>query len=199
MIRFFDIFFSVIGLIILSPLFLFLALWIKIDSKGPVFYKQLRVGKDGKDFYLYKFRTMVVDADKKGFITVGERDPRVTRAGYYLRKYKLDELPQLMNVLRGEMSFVGPRPEVRKYVNLYNEEQRKVLSVKPGITDYASIQYIDENEVLATSDNPEKAYIEVILPEKIKFNMKYIENQSVKEYFKIIFLTIRKMSISLFD
>ena len=193
MIRFFDIFFSVIGLIILSPLFLFLALWIKIDSKGPVFYKQLRVGKDGKDFYLYKFRTMVVDADKKGFITVGKRDPRITRTGYYLRKYKLDELPQLMNVLRGEMSFVGPRPEVRKYVNMYNEEQRKVLSVKPGITDYASIQYIDENEVLATSDNPEKAYIEVVLPEKIKFNMKYIENQSVKEYFKIIFSTIKKI------
>lgn len=193
MIRFFDIFFSVIGLIILSPLFLFLALWIKIDSKGPVFYKQLRVGKDGKNFYLYKFRTMVVDADKKGFITVGERDPRVTRAGYYLRKYKLDELPQLMNVLLGEMSFVGPRPEVRKYVNLYNEEQRKVLLVKPGITDYASIQYIDENEVLATSDNPEKAYIEVILPEKIKFNMKYIDNHSTKEYFKIIFLTIKKI------
>jgi lipopolysaccharide/colanic/teichoic acid biosynthesis glycosyltransferase len=198
MIRFFDIFFSVIGLIILSPLFLLLAIWIKIDSKGPVFYKQLRVGKDGKDFYLYKFRTMVMDADKKGFITVGERDPRITKAGYYLRKYKLDELPQLMNVLRGEMSFVGPRPEVREYVNMYNEEQRKVLSVKPGITDYASIQYIDENEVLATSDNPEKAYIEVILPEKIKFNMKYIENKSVKEYFKVIFSTIRKIVNSSF-
>ncbi len=193
MIRFFDVFFSAIGLIILSPLFLVLAVWIKIDSKGPVFYKQSRVGKDNHDFYLYKFRTMAVDADKKGFITVGERDPRVTRAGYYLRKYKLDELPQLMNVLLGEMSFVGPRPEVRKYVNLYNEEQRKVLLVKPGITDYASIQYIDENEVLATSDNPEKAYIEVILPEKIKFNMKYIDNHSTKEYIKIIFLTIKKI------
>ena len=193
MIRFFDIFFSTLGLIILSPLFLLLAIWIKINSTGPTFYKQLRVGKDGKDFYLYKFRTMLVDADKKGFITVGKRDPRITRTGYYLRKYKLDELPQLMNVLRGEMSFVGPRPEVRKYVNMYNEEQRKVLSVKPGITDYASIQYIDENEVLATSDNPEKAYIEVVLPEKIKFNMKYIENQSVKEYFKIIFSTIKKI------
>lgn len=193
MIRFFDIFFSMLSLIVLSPLFLILAMWIKLDSKGPVFYKQVRVGKDDTDFLLYKFRTMVVDADKKGFITVGERDPRVTRAGYYLRKYKLDELPQLMNVLLGEMSFVGPRPEVRKYVNLYNEEQRKVLLVKPGITDYASIQYIDENEVLATSDNPEKAYIEVILPEKIKFNMKYIDNHSTKEYFKIIFLTIKKI------
>jgi len=196
MIRFFDIFFSTLGLIILSPLFLLLAIWIKIDSKGPTFYKQLRVGKDGKDFYLYKFRTMVVDADKKGFITVGKRDPRITRTGYYLRKYKLDELPQLMNVLRGEMSFVGPRPEVRKYVNMYTEEQRKVLSVKPGITDYASIQYIDENIVLAKSDDPERTYIDIIIPEKIRYNMKYIEHQSVKEYFKIIFLTIRKIFLS---
>ena len=136
---------------------------------------------------------MVVDADKKGFITVGKRDPRITRTGYYLRKYKLDELPQLMNVLRGEMSFVGPRPEVRKYVNMYTEEQRKVLSVKPGITDYASIQYIDENIVLAKSDDPERTYIDIIIPEKIRYNMKYIEHQSVKEYFKIIFLTIRKI------
>lgn len=196
MTRFFDIFFSTLGLIILSPLFLLLAIWIKIDSKGPTFYKQLRVGKDGKDFYLYKFRTMVVDADKKGFITVGKRDPRITSTGYYLRKYKLDELPQLMNVLRGEMSFVGPRPEVRKYVNMYTEEQRKVLSVKPGITDYASIQYIDENIVLAKSDDPERTYIDIIIPEKIRYNMKYIEHQSVKEYFTIIFLTIRKIFLS---
>mgnify|MGYP001452715127 CR=1 FL=1 len=199
MIRFFDIFFSVIGLIILSPLFLILAVWIKIDSKGPVFYRQLRVGKDGKDFYLYKFRTMLVDADKNGLITVGDRDPRVTRAGYFFRKYKLDELPQLINVVLGDMSLVGPRPEVRKYVEMYTPEQRKVLSVKPGLTDYASIHYIDENKVLAKSDDPERTYIDAIIPEKIRYNMKYIEHQSVKEYFKIIFLTIRKMSISLFD
>jgi len=193
MIRFFDIFFSVIGLIILSPLFLFLALWIKIDSKGPVFYKQLRVGKDGKDFYLYKFRTMLVDADKNGLITVGDRDPRVTRAGYFFRKYKLDELPQLINVVLGDMSLVGPRPEVHKYVEMYTPDQRKVLTVKPGLTDYASIHYIDENKVLAKSDDPERTYIDAIIPEKIRYNMKYIEHQSVKEYFKIIFLTIRRI------
>lgn len=193
MIRFFDILFSSLGVVVLSPLFLVLAVWIKLDSKGPVFYKQSRVGKNDEDFRLYKFRTMVVNADKKGLITVGGRDPRVTRAGYFLRKYKLDELPQLVNVLRGNMSLVGPRPEVRKYVEMYTPEQRKVLSVKPGLTDYASIHYIDENEVLAKSDDPEKTYVEVIIPEKIRYNMKYIENRSVKEYFKIIFMTIRRI------
>jgi lipopolysaccharide/colanic/teichoic acid biosynthesis glycosyltransferase len=137
---------------------------------------------------------MVTDAENKGLITVGGRDPRVTRSGYFIRKYKLDELPQLINVLIGEMSLVGPRPEVRKYVDLYDEEQRKVLSVKPGITDYASIEYIDENELLAKSDDPERTYIDIIIPEKIRYNMKYIENSSVKEYFKIIFLTVLKIS-----
>ncbi len=193
MIRFFDILFSSLGVVVLSPLFLVLAVWIKLDSKGPVFYKQSRVGKNDEDFRLYKFRTMVVNADKKRLITVGGRDPRVTRAGYFLRKYKLDELPQLVNVLRGNMSLVGPRPEVRKYVEMYTPEQRKVLSVKPGLTDYASIHYIDENEVLAKSDDPEKTYVEVIIPEKIRYNIKYIEHQSVKEYFKIIFMTIRRI------
>lgn len=190
MIRFFDFFFTVLGLIILSPLFLIVAIWIKLDSSGPVFYKQTRVGRNNKDFKLLKFRSMVTDADKKGLITVGGRDPRVTKSGYLIRKYKLDELPQLLNVLIGDMSLVGPRPEVRKYVDLYNETQRKVLSVKPGITDYASIEYIDENEILGKAENPEKVYIEHIMPEKIKYNMKYIQNRSVKEYFKIIFLTI---------
>jgi len=199
MIRFFDILFSSLGLIILSPLFLILAIWIKLDSKGPIFYKQLRVGKNDENFYLFKFRTMFMNADKNGLITVGDRDPRVTRAGYFFRKYKLDELPQLVNVLLGNMSLVGPRPEVRKYVEMYTPEQRKVLTVKPGLTDYASIRYIDENKVLAKSDDPERTYIDAIIPEKIRYNMKYIEHQSVKEYFKIIFLTIRKMSISLFD
>ena len=195
-IRFFDVLFSSLGLIILSPLFLILVVWIKIDSKGPVFYKQSRVGKDNHDFYLYKFRTMAVDADKKGLITIGGRDPRITRLGFYLRKYKIDELPQLMNVLRGEMSFVGPRPEVRKYVEKYNSQQRQILSVKPGITDYASIQYIDENELLAQSNDPEETYIQVVLPEKVAYNMKYINNQSIKEYFKILYLTIKKILLS---
>jgi lipopolysaccharide/colanic/teichoic acid biosynthesis glycosyltransferase len=193
MIRLFDFLFSILGLVILSPLFAIVAIWIKFDSSGPVFYKQIRVGKDNKDFRLFKFRSMVTDAENKGLITVGGRDPRVTRSGYFIRKYKLDELPQLINVLIGEMSLVGPRPEVRKYVDLYDEEQRKVLSVKPGITDYASIEYIDENELLAKSDDPERTYIDIIIPEKIRYNMKYINNRSIKEYFKIVFLTLEKI------
>ena len=193
MIRFFDFILSLVGLVVLAPIFIVLAIWIKIDSKGPVFYKQVRVGRNGIDFGLFKFRSMVVDADKKGLITVGGRDPRITRSGYFIRKYKLDELPQLINVLLGDMSLVGPRPEVRKYVELYTDEQQKVLSVKPGITDYASIEYMDENEVLGESNDPEKTYIEEIMPEKIKYNMKYIQNKNVSEYFKIIFLTLLKI------
>ena len=193
MIRFFDFVLSLVGLVILAPIFIVLAVWIKIDSVGPVFYKQIRVGQNGKDFGLFKFRSMVVDADKKGLITVGGRDPRITRSGYFIRKYKLDELPQLINVLVGDMSLVGPRPEVRKYVELYDDEQNKVLSVKPGITDYASIEYMDENEILGKSTDPEKTYIEEIMPEKIKYNMKYIKNRSLIEYFKIIFLTVLKI------
>ena len=192
-IRFFDFILSLVGLVILAPLFIVLSVWIKIDSKGPVFYKQVRVGQNSKDFGLFKFRSMVVDADKKGLITVGGRDPRITRSGYFIRKYKLDELPQLINVLVGDMSLVGPRPEVRKYVDLYTDEQQKVLSVKPGITDYASIEYMDENEILGKSNDPEKTYIEEIMPEKIKYNMKYIQNKNVSEYFKIIFLTLLKI------
>ena len=192
-IRFFDFVLSLVGLVILAPIFIVLAVWIKIDSMGPVFYKQIRVGQNGKDFGLFKFRSMVVDADKKGLITVGGRDPRITRSGYFIRKYKLDELPQLINVLVGDMSLVGPRPEVRKYVELYTDEQQKVLSVKPGITDYASIEYMDENEILGKSTDPEKTYIEEIMPEKIKYNMKYIKNRSLIEYFKIIFLTVLKI------
>ena len=193
MIRFFDFILSLVGLVLLAPIFIVLAIWIKIDSKGPVFYKQVRVGQNGIDFGLFKFRSMVVDADKKGLITVGGRDPRITRSGYFIRKYKLDELPQLINVLLGDMSLVGPRPEVRKYVELYTDEQQKVLSVKPGITDYASIEYMDENEILGKSNDPEKTYIEEIMPEKIKYNMKYIQNKNVSEYFKIIFLTLFKI------
>ncbi len=193
MIRFFDFILSLVGLVVLAPIFIVLAIWIKIDSKGSVFYKQVRVGQNGIDFGLFKFRSMVVDADKKGLITVGGRDPRITRSGYFIRKYKLDELPQLINVLVGDMSLVGPRPEVRKYVDLYTYEQQKELSVKPGITDYASIEYMDENEILGKSSDPEKTYIEEIMPEKIKYNMKYIQNKNVSEYFKIIFLTLLKI------
>ena len=193
MIRFFDFILSLVGLVVLAPIFIVLAIWIKVDSKGPVFYKQVRVGQNSIDFGLFKFRSMVVDADKKGLITVGGRDPRITRSGYFIRKYKLDELPQLINVLVGDMSLVGPRPEVRKYVDLYTDEQQKVLSVKPGITDYASIEYMDENEILGKSSDPEKTYIEEIMPEKIKYNMKYINNKSLFEYFKIILLTVLKI------
>ncbi|MGL4582379.1 MAG: sugar transferase, partial [Flavobacterium sp.] len=142
--RLFDIISSGIGLIMLSPIFLFLGLWIKIDSPGPIFYKQVRVGKNGKDFKIFKFRSMRQGSDKQGLITVGGRDSRVTNSGYYIRKYKLDEFPQLINVFAGDMSVVGPRPEVRKYVDLYNEEQLRVLTVRPGITDIASIKYRNE-------------------------------------------------------
>lgn len=193
MIRLLDILFSFIGIVILSPVFLILYIAIRLESKGGGFYKQIRVGKDSKDFGLYKFRSMRVGADKKGLITVGGRDPRITKVGYFIRKYKLDELPQLFNVIKGDMSLVGPRPEVRKYVDLYTDEQRKVLSVRPGITDYASIEYVSENEILAQSNNPEKTYIEEVLPDKIKYNMKYIESQSVREYFKVIFLTFYRI------
>ena len=190
MIRFFDVLFSFLGALILLPLLLIISLFIKLTSRGPILYKQLRVGQFGKDFYLLKFRSMKVDADKVGLLTVGNRDNRITSIGYYLRKFKLDELPQLFNVLLGQMSLVGPRPEVRKYVDLYTNEQHKVLKIRPGITDYASIEYMDENIILGNAENPEKAYIEIIMPDKIRYNMKYINNRSVKEYFKVIFLTI---------
>lgn len=190
MIRFFDFIFSLCGIILLFPVFLILYITICLESKGGGFYKQLRVGRDGKDFYVYKFRSMRIGADKQGLITVGGRDPRITHIGYFIRKYKLDELPQLLNVLKGDMSLVGPRPEVRKYVDLYTDEQRRVLSVCPGITDYASIEYVDENTILGQADDADKAYIEQILPDKIRYNMKYINHRSVKEYFRVIFMTI---------
>lgn len=190
MIRFFDVVFSFIGIALLSPLFVILYIAICLESKGGGIYSQTRVGKEGRDFKLFKFRSMRIGSDKKGLITVGGRDPRVTRTGFFIRKYKLDELPQLFNVLIGDMSIVGPRPEVRKYVDLYTDEQKKVLSVRPGITDYASIEYVDENVILGQAEDPEKAYIETILPDKIRYNMKYINHQCPQEYFKIIFLTL---------
>lgn len=191
--RIFDIICSFIGLVLLSPVFLVLSLLIVLDSRGGVFYRQVRVGKNGKDFKLFKFRSMVSNADKKGLLTVGGRDSRVTRIGYFLRKYKLDELPQLLNVLFGDMSLVGPRPEVRKYVDMYSEEQRKVLSVKPGITDYASIEYSNENELLGSVPNPEEVYITEVMPAKLALNLRYIREQGLLTDLKIIFMTIGKI------
>lgn len=193
MIRFFDILFSFLGLVLLSPVFCVLYVAICAESRGGGFYRQSRVGKDGRDFYLIKFRSMRTGSDKKGLLTVGGWDPRVTRVGYFIRKYKLDELPQLINVLKGDMSLVGPRPEVRKYVDYYTPEQMKVLSVRPGITDYASIEYMDENEILAKASDPDKVYVEKIMPDKIRYNMKYISNRSLREYFRIILLTVYKI------
>ena len=188
--RLFDIIFSAFGLFLLSPLFIIIALLLKLESKGPVFYKQVRVGRNSIDFKIFKFRTMFIGSDKKGLLTIGDRDPRVTKIGYYLRKYKLDELPQLINVVIGNMSFVGPRPEVRKYVDRYVNEDLVILSVKPGITDYASIIFKDEVEILKSAENPEKLYIETIMPKKIALNKKYIDNNNLIVDFKIIVKTL---------
>lgn len=193
MIRFFDILFSLLGLIVLSPLLLIVYVLIRLESPGGGFYCQTRVGKDGKDFRLYKFRSMRTGSDKKGLITVGGHDARITRMGYFVRRYKIDELPQLLNVLKGDMSLVGPRPEVRKYVDLYNEEQRRILAVRPGVTDYASIEYVDENVLLGDADDPDRMYVEQIMPDKIRLNMRYIEHHTLGEYFKIIWLTAKSI------
>lgn len=188
--RVLDIVFSGLGLICLSPLFVFLALWVKLDSPGPVFYRQVRVGRNNRDFKLYKFRSMRVDSDKKGLITIGGHDPRVTQSGYYIRKYKLDEFPQLINVFLGDMSLVGPRPEVRKYVDMYTDEQMHVLDVRPGITDMASIYYRNENELLEKANNPEKYYREVIMQDKLRINLEYVRNHSVIGDFRMILKTL---------
>ena len=187
--RLFDIFASGLGLLILSPLFIVVAIWIKLDSKGPVFYKQLRVGRHNKDFYIYKFRSMRVGADSGSLVTIGERDPRVTRSGYFIRKFKIDELPQLFNVLIGDMSLVGPRPEVRHYVDYWTEAQMRVLDVRPGITDPASIKYRNENELMEKAENPEEYYINVIMQEKIKLYLEYVDNASFWYDIKLIFKT----------
>ena len=191
--RVFDIFCSFFGLLVLSPLLLIVALLVVTTSRGGVFYRQVRVGKDFRNFKILKFRSMRHDSDKKGLLTVGSKDNRVTKVGYFIRKYKIDELPQLINVFVGDMSFVGPRPEVPKYVEMYNEEQRKVLSVRPGITDYASIEYRNENDILAKSDNPEQTYIDEVMPAKLKLNLRYISEMSLKTDLKIIFGTIFKI------
>lgn len=193
MIRFFDILFSLIGLILLSPILLLIYFFVVFESKGGGFYIQSRVGKSGIDFKLIKFRSMRIDSDKKGLITIGGKDSRLTKVGCIIRRYKLDELPQLINVLKGEMSLVGPRPEVRKYVNLYSPSQSLVLRVKPGITDYASIEFVDENEILGLATDPEFVYINEIMPMKLKLNLRYIENRTIKIYFSIIFLTLVKI------
>lgn len=187
----FDIVASGIGLILLSPLFVILAIWIKCDSIGPVFYKQVRVGRNNMDFQLFKFRSMRVGSDKKGLITVGGHDPRITRSGYYIRKYKLDEFPQLINVFKGDMSLVGPRPEVRKYVDMYTEEQMHVLDVRPGITDLASIRYRNENELLERVNDPDKYYVEVIMPDKLRINLEYVARHSFTFDIRLIFQTFR--------
>lgn len=191
--RLFDVCASFFGLVILSPLFVIISLWIIFNSRGGVFYRQVRVGLHGKDFILYKFRSMRVGADKSGLLTVGGRDSRITFSGYYIRKYKIDELPQLLNVLIGDMSFVGPRPEVRRYVDMYDKEQRKALLVRPGITDIASIKYRNENDILSSQSDPEQYYIDVIMPDKLKLNLTYIENSSFITDLQTIFKTIFKI------
>lgn len=193
MLRCFDVLFSMIGILFLLPLFLLISLIILTVDGPPVFYLQDRVGRGGTDFRLIKFRSMRKHADRSGQLTIGGRDPRITPVGYFLRKYKLDELPQLFNVLLGSMSLVGPRPEVRKYVSLYTAEQRKVLTVRPGISDEASIRYVDESAILLQSPDPERFYIDVVMPEKLHLNKSYIDHPSVRAYFSIIFRTVVKV------
>ncbi|MCY7007851.1 sugar transferase [Fusobacterium simiae] len=190
--RIFDITLSLFGLIILLPFMLIIAILIRVDSKGPIFFKQIRVTKDGREFKIFKYRTMKVGSDKYSQITVG-KDNRITRIGSFLRKYKLDEIPQLINVLLGDMSLVGPRPEVPKYVALYTDEQKEILKVRAGITDYASIEFSNENDLLASEKNPEKVYIEKIMPKKIELNKKYLSEISIITDIKIILLTIKKI------
>ncbi len=191
--RLFDIGLSFLFLMFFLPFGILIAIVIVLESKGGVFYLQERVGLNCSKFNLYKFRTMRKDADQLGKLTVGMRDPRITKSGYYLRKFKLDEFPQFLNVLIGEMSIVGPRPEVQEYVSLYSKKQMEVLKVKPGITDYASLKYFNENEILGKSSNPNKTYVDEVMPAKLLLNLKYIENPTLKEDLKIIWLTFLKI------
>ena len=188
--RVFDFIASLLGLIVLSPLFLVVAILIKLDDGGSVFFRQTRVGQYGKPFKIYKFRTMVENAEKLGAQVTKGDDPRITRVGRFLRKYKLDELPQLINVLKGEMSLVGPRPEVPKFVKLFEEDYKEILQVKPGITDYASLEFKDENELLKGAENPEEVYIREILPKKIEYYKRYLKEISFTTDLKLIFKTI---------
>ena len=189
--RLFDILASGCGLLVLSPIFIIVAIWIKLDSQGPVFYRQTRVGRYNKAFRIFKFRSMRVGSDKGSLVTIGGRDPRVTRSGYFIRKFKIDELPQLINVFTGDMSLVGPRPEVRHYVNYWTPDQMRVLDVRPGITDPASIRFRNENELLEKAQDPERYYIDVIMQEKIKLYLEYVEKSSFWYDIKLIFQTFK--------
>ncbi|PKQ44050.1 sugar transferase [Confluentibacter flavum] len=191
--RSFDVVFSLIGLIILSPVLLLIAILIKIDSKGPVLFIQERVGINNKDFNIYKFRTMYVASQTKGLLTLGNHDSRITRIGYFLRRYKIDEFPQLINILIGDMSFVGPRPELRYYVNFYNEDDHIIFSIRPGITSLASLKYRNEVELLEAADDPESFFINTIIPDKLKYNKEYIKKQSLLYDLKLIIITIAKV------
>ena len=189
----FDVVFSILGLIILSPILLVISLLIKLDSKGSILFMQGRVGKDNVDFDIYKFRTMRVQSDKKGLLTLGNNDARITKIGYFLRRYKIDEFPQLINIIKGDMSFVGPRPELRYYVNFYNENDMSIFKVRPGITGLASLKYRNEVELLKAAKDPEKFFIETIIPDKLRFNKAYIKKQSFFFDLKLIGLTIIKV------
>lgn len=191
--RLFDIFSASMALLLLLPAFIVISIFIVFESRGGIFYLQTRVGRYGKEFRLFKFRTMRTNADKAGQLTVGMRDSRITRVGYFLRRYKLDELPQLLNVVLGSMSIIGPRPEVPKYVALYTADQRRVLLVRPGLSDLASLAYINENELLEKADNPEEYYIKEIMPAKLALNLVYIAEQGLLTDIKIIFATLRKI------
>jgi len=194
--RTFDILFCLLGLILLFPLLLVCAYLIKNEDKGPVFYRGIRIGRGGKPFNIFKFRTMVVDAEKVGGSSTADDDPRITKIGKLIRKYKLDELPQIINVLKGEMSLVGPRPEVKHYIDMFTEEEKAILSVRPGITDWASLWNSDEGAVLAGSPDPEKTYMEKIRPEKIRLQLKYVKERSFFVDVKIIFMTLKTILLS---
>lgn len=191
--RAFDFLFSLFILTLFFPIGLIISVLILFGSPGGIFYRQERIGKNGIPFKLYKFRSMRVNAEASGKLTVGMKDPRITSVGVFIRKYKLDEFPQFINVLKGDMSIVGPRPEVHEFVALYSDTQKKVLEVKPGITDYASIEYFNENELLASSDNPKRTYVEKIMPDKLALNQKYLTNPTLAHDLKIIFMTIRRV------
>ncbi len=190
--RVFDILSSLIALVIFSPILMIISIWIALDSRGGIFYRQIRVGKNQKEFGLYKFRSMRSYSDKAGQITIGN-DSRITKVGEFIRKFKIDEIPQLINIIKGDMSVVGPRPEVPKYVKMYSAEQLNVLTVLPGLTDYASIEYLDEQKILGAADDPDKAYIEEVMPAKLKLNLKYIADRSFWLDIKLIFRTIGKI------
>jgi lipopolysaccharide/colanic/teichoic acid biosynthesis glycosyltransferase len=191
--RIFDLFFALVGILILLPLFLAIAIWIKLDSPGNVLFRQIRIGRFGREFSIYKFRTMVADAESRGKQITVAKDTRITRSGQFLRKYKLDELPQLFNVVKGEMSLVGPRPEVPKYVAYYTAEQRRVLDVLPGITDPASIKFRNESELLEETANPENVYINEIMPQKLELNMQYLGKDNLGFALLVILKTLQQV------